>query len=219
MKKHGKIIAAMACGMVWISGIFCQTTQAQDVLLNESGTSVLANTFGMNTGPEALIVSWAVVENNSDVYTYSYVVNNPLGDVLLNNNGTPTSNPEIVDAFAVVFDTTFAGAYVPGSQTGGSGNQNNGTSGLFWSFTAVNPNTSSPILSFESDLPPTLGNANAQDANPPSPWSSIPNGQQVPVPAVPEPPTTVLLAGTLLLLPFRSALLRVIGKKAQAVRA
>jgi hypothetical protein len=201
MKTHGKKIIVMAAGVVWMSGIFSQTIQAQNVLLNETGTSTLADTFGINTGPEALTISWAVVENNSGIYTYSYVVNNPLGDVILNNSGQPTSTPEIVDAFSVVFDTTVAGAYVPGTQTGGVGNQNNGTSGLFWSFTAVNPNTSSPILSFESELPPTMGNANAQDANPPSPWSSIPDGQQVPVPTeVPDPPTTALLTGTLLFL-------------------
>jgi len=50
-------------------------------------------------------------------------------------------------------------------------------------------------LSFQSDLPPGAGNANAQDANPPSPWSSFPNGQQVPVPlTVPEPGTWALVA-------------------------
>lgn len=188
----------------------------------ESGTSVLADSFGTVTGPEALTVSWSVVENASDIYTYTYTVNNPVGDVALNNDGTPTIRPEIVDAFSVAFDTTVSGAYLTGSQTGGQFGANNGTAGLFWYFTAVNPGNSSGPLSFESDLPPTLGNANALNQNPPSPWSSSPDGQQVPVPGnvtvpAPEPTTTTLLALTaLLLLPFRSNIFRFMrgGEKA-----
>jgi hypothetical protein len=111
-----------------------------------------------------------------------------------------------------LFDATVPGAYLSGSQTGGSTQLNNGAAGLYWSFVAVNPGANSPSLSFQSDLPPGMGNANALDENPPSPWRSSPNGQQVPVPtAVPEPPPLALLALTLLLLPFRSAILRAIS--------
>jgi hypothetical protein len=123
--------------------------------------------------------------------------------VLLNNNGTPTTTPEIVDTFEVGFDATLPGAYVMGTQSGGVFDQNNGASGLTWSFNAVQAGSASPVLSFESDLPPVMGNANAQDANPPSPWSSFPNGQQVPVPGnVPEPGTAALFMTSLLSLPF-----------------
>ena len=193
MKIHPKTIIALAAGAILLSGVLDQTAQA--VLLNESGTSILADSLGANTGPEALPISWSVVENASLIYTYTYTVNNPVGDVVLNNTGTPTSTPEPVDAFSVGFDTTAGGAYISGSQTGGLFDENNGTAGLFWLLVSVNPGTSSGPLSFQSDQPPTLGNANAQDANPPSPWSSNPNGQQVPVPiTVPEPGTWALVA-------------------------
>jgi hypothetical protein len=189
LPRHPKTIVALAVGAILLCGLLGQTAQAQ-LLLNESGTSILADSFGTATGPEALTVSWSVVENVSLVYTYSYSVNNPAGDVNLNNG-----SPEPVDAFSVGFDTTAPGAYIIGSQTGGVFDENNGHGGLFWAFAAVNPGTSSGPLSFLSDLPPTLGNANAQDANPPSPWSSYPDGQQVPVPlTVPEPGTWVLVA-------------------------
>jgi hypothetical protein len=211
MKLYAKPSVALASGAILLTSLLLgREAQAQGVLLlNESGTSILADAYGTATGPEALTVSWSVVESVSLVYTYSYVVNNPLGDVLLNNNGSPTTSPEIVDAFGVGFNTTSPGAYIMNSQTGGTSDQNNGMGGLFWSFTAVQPGTSSPILSFQSDLPPTQGYADAQDANPPSPWSSFPNGQTVPIPAVPEPATMALLTLTtgILLLLSRPAIL------------
>src|ERR1017187_2409213 len=217
MKIYSKTVVALVAGAILLSGLLGQTAQA--VLLTESGTSVLADAFGVNTGPEALTVSWSVVENVSLIYTYTYTVNNPVGDVVLNNNGSPTSTPEIVDAFSVAFDTTVPGAFVPGSQIGGLYDANNGVSGLFWAFAAVNPGANSGPMSFQSELPPTLGNANALDQNPPSPWSSNPNGQQVPVPttSVPEPTSTTLLALTaLLLLPFRSTISQFIRKGEKA---
>ncbi len=199
METLWKPIAAVAVGAVLLSGMLCPAARAQG-LLNESGTAILANAFGTATGPEALTVDWSVVESASDVYTYSYTIENPAGDVVLKSDGSPTSTPEIVDDFSVSFDATVAGAYVPSSQTGGTYQQNNGVIGLFWAFDAVNPGGSSPTLSFESDLPPALGNANASGEPPPSPWASVPSGQQVPVPSVvPEPPTFILMAGTLLL--------------------
>jgi hypothetical protein len=192
-----------------LSGLLCPNTQAQG-LLNEKGKSVLADVFGTASGPEALIVSWTVVEDAAGTYTYSYIVNNLKGDVLLTDAGQPTSTPEIVDAFMVAFDTTAPGAFVPLSQTGGSCDVNLGPFGLFWSFTPVQPGSASPTLSFESDLPPVPGNASATDSSPPSPWASSPDGQQVPVPDpqtdVPEPAPAALFALGLLFLPSRAAL-------------
>ena len=138
--------------------------------------------LALRRDPEALTVDWSVAEDGSGIYTYSYTIQNPAGDVILNDAGEPTSTPEVVDAFSIGFDTTLPGAYVPVSQAGGSTEQNNGVDGLFWSFATVNPGADSPALSFQSYLAPGLGNANAQDGNPPSPWSTIPGGQQLPVP-------------------------------------
>jgi hypothetical protein len=211
MKRHAKSVLALASGAILLPGLLCQTAQARHMRLNESGTSTLADAFGTATGPEALIVSWSVVENACGIYTYTYTVNNPSGDVILNNNGQPTSTPEIVDNYSVCFDTMLPGAYLPGSQSGGGYQQNNGID-LKWYFSAVEPGDNSGSLSFESYLPPMPGNADAEDANPPSPWASIPDGQQVPVPdapaTVPEPTTTALLALTALFLPRSRSTLR-----------
>ena len=193
MKIHPKTFLVLVAEAILLSGLLSQPVQAIVAITNvESGTSILADSLGTATGPEALTVSWSVdqVDLPGGTYYYYYTVNNPAGDVNLNNG-----SPEPVDAFTVAFDTTAPGAFISGSQTGGGFDLNNGPSGLFWAFTPVNPGTSSGVLSFQSDLPPTLGNANAQDANPPSPWSSNPNGQQVPVPlTVPEPGTWALVA-------------------------
>jgi hypothetical protein len=196
LRNIKKSIVVLSCGVGVLSGALCQTARAAII---ESGSSTLADVFGTASGPEALTVSWSV-DLTAGIYTYDYTVNNPSGNVKLNNNGTPTTTPEVVDAFSVVFNTTAPGAFVPGSQLGGTSQQNNMASGLFWSFVGTTPGNSSPLLSFESLQPPTLGNANAQDANPPSPWASSPYGQQVPIPApVPEP--TTMLFGALLVLP------------------
>src|ERR1039458_2189346 len=116
LPRHPKTIVALAVGAILLSGLLGQTAQAQ-LLLNESGTSILADSFGTATGPEALTVSWSVVESVTLGYTYSYSVNNPVGDVVLGNTGLPTSTPENVDAFSVGFDTTAPGAYIMNSQT------------------------------------------------------------------------------------------------------
>jgi hypothetical protein len=185
-----------------------QTAQAQNTLV-ESGTSTLANVFGISTGPEALTVSWFVFENSlNDVYTYQYNVNNPSGDVVLNGPNSPTSTPEIVDSFSLTFDATVAGAIVSATAPVGGSFQNNGANGIAWTFPDVSPGTSSPLLAFQSALGPGPGNASAADAVPPSPWSTVPNGASVPVPrAVPEPEATSLIAmAGLFLLPLRSRL-------------
>jgi hypothetical protein len=205
MKVNTKAIVVLVSGAILLSAVPGQTNPA--TLLNESGTSILADSYHSESAPEAITVSWSVVENALDIYTYSYTVNNPAGDVLLNNEGQPTSTPEIVDSYSLGFDTTFPGAYLSGSQTGGIYQQDNGT-GLKWFLSPVAAGEKSGPLSFESYLPPTPGDANAMDANPPSPWASIPAGQPVPIPRVPDSTATItLLAGVLLLLPFRSTLL------------
>ena len=205
MKTQINTIAALASGAILLSGVLSQTAQASV----ESGSAQLADVLGVDTGPESLTVSY-LVTLSAGVYTYTYSVFNPAGDVLLNTNGLPTATPEVVDAFSVGFDTTQPGAFIAGSQTGGLADLNDGVAGLFWAFTGVNPSNSSPTLSFESDLPPVMGNAGAQDANPPSPWASNPDGQDVPVPNTALAPdstsTLALFGGVLLLLPFRSIL-------------
>ncbi len=46
-----------------------------------------------------------------------------------------------------------------------------------------------------------MGLADAQDSNPPSPWSSFPNGQDVPVPSpLPDATGTLALLGATVLL-------------------
>ena len=181
MKPHLRPAAVTLFAAMMTAVVPCRTARAQG-LLNESGQSILANAFGASSGPETLTVDWSVNENSSDVYSYAYTIENPVGDVVLNNDGSPTSSPEVVDAFSGPFDTTAPGAFVLDSQSGGLTDVNNGADGLAWSFSAVNPGAGSPSLSFQSDLPPGQGNATALDENPPSPWRSTPGGQQVPVP-------------------------------------
>ncbi len=215
MRIIEKPLGVLAFGTILTTGLLCQTAQAQPIVLlplspggpADTGTSVLADSYGSNSGPEAITVYWSVSESSNAVYTYTYAISNAVGDVVLDNNGNPTLTPEIVDAFSVGFDTTQPGLYIMNSQVGGLFDLNNLSAGLFWAFTPVNPGTVSGPLSFQSDMPPIPGNANAQDRNPPSPWASNPDGQEVPVPGeVPEPSTTVLLALASALLPFRSTL-------------
>lgn len=183
------------------------------------GTSILAPatapTGGYNQNPEEyLTVNWSVTFSGG-FYDYSYVVNNPLGDVLLNNDGSLTTTTEIVDAFQVGFNAAIPGAVVTGPG-GGLFQENNGANGLFWLLAPVPAGGSSPALTFQSVLPPVFANANAQDSDPPSPWSSTsPSGQTVPVPGlVPEPSTIGLfaMAGSMLL-PWRSVLRRKAASK------
>jgi hypothetical protein len=204
MKIHAKPIIALASGTILLSGILCQTAHAQSTLI-ESGSSSLADTFGTSIGAEALNVSWFVLENTtSDVYTYGYIVNNPAGDVLLNNNDTPTTSPELVNFFSVTFNTLIPGNYLSASEPVGGFIQNNGANGLSWAFSDISPGASSGLLSFQSDTPPAMGNASAAGGSPPGPWSSIPDGELIPIPdaptIVPEPTSMALLVLTTALL-------------------
>lgn len=200
MKTQPYSFFALLSTAILIEGVLCQTSQAQG-LLNISGTSTLAPSLtpigGYGASPqEYLSVSWSVVENPSGIYLYSYTVHNPVGDVLMNPSGGLTSTPEIFDSLAVDFNTTVAGEYLPGTQTGGSFQLVN-TVDLAWFFNpAVAAGSSAPTVTFQSDFPPTSGNASADGA---IPWSSVsPNGQELAVPdppsAVPEPSSAALVA-------------------------
>ena len=94
MRGHVKPIVALASGAVLLCTALAPATQAQSTLI-ESGNSVLADVFGVNTGPEALNVFWFVIENNNaGMYTYAYNLYNPVGDVALPGSGLPANTPE-----------------------------------------------------------------------------------------------------------------------------
>ncbi len=221
MKNRIKSIVSLTSGAVLLCVGLCPTAQAQSVLI-EYGSAYLANTLGQTSGPEVITVSYFVVENlNTSLYTYDYTVNNPVGDILLNNDGSPklsnpnnpnSTTPETMDYFSLSFDATIPGSVVNPTVPVVNGNngyfQNNGANGLAWLFPAVSPGNS-VLIGFQSYLAPGPGNASASDSNPPSPWASNPYGQQVPVPrAAPEPMTMALFGLAFLLLPFRSNLRR-----------
>ena len=215
MKISTTSVIVTASGLFLLSGVLSGTAEAQG-LLNESGIAILAPTLapvgGYASNPqEYLSVAWSVVESESGLYTYSYTVQNPAGDVVLNANGSLTSTPEIYDVFSTDFNTSASGAYVTGSLTGGIFQQVN-TVNLAWFFNpAVPAGSAGPTVTFQSDLPPGMANSSADGA---IPWSSVsPGGQQVPVPdtatPLPEPSTAALFALTPLLHPsFRMRLRR-----------
>lgn len=204
MERHSKNSIALVCGAVLLVSLIGQTAQADLI-----GTANLADAYQVDSGPESLVVHYDV-SFSAGVYTYSYNVYNPPGDVQLPGSANP-GQPEIFDQFAVAFNTTLPGAYVPLSVSGGIYQQVN-TFGIVWYlYPVINAGSYSGALSFQSYLPPTWNDASASDANPPSPWSSTPDGQPVPVPGLSVPDsmnTMALLAGVLLLLPFQSVLQR-----------
>jgi hypothetical protein len=205
MKTNQNPIHRLPWMALALFALVCHSAQAQSIVLNQPGTSVLADYAGTTAGPEALTVSWTVTENASDLYTYTYVVNNPAGDVLLPGSYSP-GTPEIVDSFLLNFNAALQGTLV-GAPTAGNGTLNYGSYGLFWSFQPVQAGHSTTLLSFESEMAPIWGDASASDDNPPSPWSSSPYGQPVPVPdplvALPEPSSLALLfLAVLLFLPM-----------------
>jgi len=101
MKKHLKPIVALISGPILVSGLLCPTAYAQLTPggAGISGSSILADTYGANTAPEALTVNWSVVESVTDVFTYTYNVYNPTADVLL--AGPDAGGSEIVALFSV----------------------------------------------------------------------------------------------------------------------
>jgi hypothetical protein len=202
MKINKKPLLAMVCGPILLCAAVCQTAHA-NVVMVETNTAVLADSQGANTGPEALQVGYSVTEDTpDDIFTYTYNIFNPAGDVLLNGGG-----PEKVDFFAVDFNTTTPGSYF--DQTGGTFGGANPT-GLFWFLKTpeVFAGNYSGALSFESLIGPTMGNGSASDGNPPSPWDSSPDGSQLPVPAPDSASTMTLLGGVMMLLPFGKRIAR-----------
>jgi hypothetical protein len=197
MDKQKIPILGLACGILAVAAA---NVHAQGILAPltpggpaDVGSSFLSDVLGSGPGsPESLTVNWSVSENLSGIYTYAYAVFNPPGDIQLPGSVAPGA-PEIVDYYSVNFNSTVPGALVAGP-FGGAYSSPNGLSGVFWIMPPVAPGTGSGVLSYQSALPPIYGNANASDANPPSPWSSAPFGQQVPVPntaplSTPEPGT------------------------------
>jgi hypothetical protein len=212
MKIQIKPLIALISGPMLLTGLLCQEAQAQIITI-ETNTATLADALGVNTGPEALTVGYSVTENTiTKVYTYTYTVNNPTGDVLLPgtvNAGTS----EIVDLFAVDFDASPT-SLIAGSLTGGTIGFGQAGTGVEWllltpNITAGGNSTAlygGVPLSFESMNGPTMGNASAADGNPPSPWDSSPDGNPVPVPTPDSTSTMALLGGVMLLLPLRSVI-------------
>jgi len=215
MNTRVKPIVALATGGISFIFLAGATAQAQ-VTLVSSGTATLADVYDTATGPEALTVTWFVVDNaSSGVYTYSYNVNKPTGDVQLTYpGGQSTGIPETFSSFDLSFNASLPGAVLNMTVPQGGTVVNNGAAGLAWTFASVDPGNSSPLLAFQSSQPPTLSPASAGGgAIPPSPWSTIPAGQPVAAPrAVPEPATTLLFLTPLLFWPFSSNLRRFFGR-------
>lgn len=208
MKRYSKAKVCMV-GAILLSGLAGQAIRADTIVTVESGLAILADVNGDTSAPEALSVCYQVTEDlNTDIYTYSYDISNPTGDQVLGGQNTGAS--EIVDTFKIAFDADAPGAYISGSATGGVlgailvGADSNGLSWFIPSpyIAAGQSNT----VTFESYLSPVAGLATAQDANPPSPWTSYPNGNPVPVPGPDATSTLALLGGVMALLPFGSAL-------------
>ncbi len=215
MKRDIKPILALTAAALLLSEGLCGTIQAQTVL-KESGTTYLADIFSSSaTSPETLSVSWFVLENTtSGIYTYGYNLFNPPGDVALNNNGTPTTTPEVVNTLNLSFSVPTTGFFQLTPPAGGTA-INNGPDGVTFTFPDVSPGNYSPLLAIQSSTAPDPANASADGgAVPPGPWSTVPNiPNNVPIAVpqlVPEPATTTLLGLALFALPFRGGLRRFI---------
>jgi len=210
---QSKPIVALASGAILAFGTLCQTVQAQDAL-NTLYSVNLADTEGHTSGNTVLNVKYEVTEPTPGDYFYSYTVNNTAGTSPVNFNDQAD-----VTQFTVDFNASYSGpggfSVIPGTITQGGVDNGvpNAFNGVSW-FTVINylPTGSSLTVGFQSDLPPTMGNASASgDSVPPSPWGSINSSEQVAVPqtpAIPEPATTSLFTMALMLLPFRSTLLK-----------
>ena len=191
-----KYIAILA-GALFAGAVAIPQTQAA---LIESGTAVLGDVIGTPTPtPEDLTVDYSVNLTGS-TYTYSYTINNPAGDMIL--GGQNAGNPEIAESFQLNFNTALE--YIPGSATStapgwtAAADLDINGNGLTWVQLLIT-NGFSQTVTFQPPYGPVLGAANASDASPPAPWSSLsPNGQLVPIPqplGVPDGGMTVALLG------------------------
>jgi len=198
MKTQSKPIVALASGAVLLFGVLCQTSHAQEIIA--SNTVTLADANGNTSGPTTLSVQYEVTET-SGVFTYDYVVSNPLGDY-------QGANPNYVGGFEVRFDAADAGIT---GLSGGFGSQNDGSSGVTW-YLAVAPGGNSGTLQFQSDNAYDLNTANATGSdNPPGPWNSLNSSELVAAPnppVIPEPATTSLVALSLVFLALKPNILK-----------
>lgn len=180
MKNMKKLshLGAVITGALLFTGAMSQTAHA-NILLGVQYESLL---YSVSEPANSIEVFWEV-NGGPGAYTYEYKVYNSPDAV------------DTVDSFNVGFDASNPLLYVPGTQTGGTEQINDGVNGLTWDFNPVAVGGLSPLLTFGSTLPPVLGNGNAADRNPPSPWASAPGGQQVAIPGIPDGGTTVALLG------------------------
>ena len=179
MKRNLSKMGLLAASALFITGLMSQTAQA-NIILGNTYTSILASS---SLAGQDITITWDVTLLGPNDYLYEYKVHN-----------TPETITT-VDIYNVGFDTTAPGAFIGGTQIGGTAQINGGVNGLTWDLAAVPVGGSSLFLSFESMLPPVLGNADASDHNIPAPWGSVPGGQPVAVPGIPDGGLTVALLG------------------------
>lgn len=178
MKKLSQL-GAIITGALLFTGAMSQTAHANIVL----GTIYESLLYSVSQPANSINVYWEVSELGPADYLYQYRIYNSPDAV------------DTVDSFNVGFDASNPLLYIPGTQAGGTAQIDNGVNGLTWDFNPVGEGALGDVLSFQSTLPPVLGNANAADRNPPSPWASNPGGQQVAIPGIPDGGTTVALLG------------------------
>jgi hypothetical protein len=189
MKNKWKVIGGVITGMVMTTAV-----QAIPIALNTVYTSTLAST----TPADDITVKWEVSTTavpgttlGAGDYDYEYQVVN-------------AETATTVDNFAVSFNA------IPGVNVLTTGGGPAGTIsaaelgiGVNWfSLSALAAKGGSTaglnttgVLYFTSPDLPTLGNADANDHNPPSPWASDPNGMQVGIPNVPDGGLTASMLG------------------------
>lgn len=198
MKINLKPIATLTSGVLLLFGALAQTSQAQLVASNEVSMPAVNN-----VAADALIIQ-SVVTGGSGSYLYTYDVSNPSSD-----------SAAYVTSFTVDFNAAASGADTgPVTTPTDVTYENNGPNGVTWIFnhtdSIILPGESSTV-SFSSQLPPILSNAQANgDPDPPAPWASV-NANQLYVPHVtqiPEPPVAMLLGMGLLMPALRSNLFR-----------
>ena len=189
MKNTLRPSLSVLVGVLFSCALLCQQALAIPVTLNTPGSSFLASSAAPGN---KITVDWEVSTHlNPGFYTYEYqVINAPEGT-------SPTTS---IDFLNVGVNPAFVIAH------GGGNFSQVVAGGVDWFPPPIPNGGSSPalntpgVLYFTSLLPPDWGNAVAQDSNPPSPWQSFPNGQQVPVPvtyrvSVPDGGLTLGLLG------------------------